>query len=155
MADENENENEQTPGDLRELVKKLTKKVEEAEARAAAATGDLRKQKLADVLTAKKVPVALSKFMADVDADDPSSVDTWLKENADAFGFTLEAEQTPAEQVGEQVSLSEEEQHAIELMQVFQTGASSAPPDKLAKVNSVPDTDSLEELHAAILAAGK
>ena len=138
MADENENENEQSPGDLRALVKKLSKQVEEAEARAAAATTGLRERKLAEVLTAKKVPVKLSKFMADVDADDPSSVDGWLKENADAFGFTLE-----------------EEQHAIELMQVFQTGASTAPPDKLAKIASVPDSDNLDELHAAILAAGK
>ena len=155
MADENENENEQSPGDLRALVKKLSKQVEEAEARAAAATTGLRERKLAEVLTAKKVPVKLSKFMADVDADDPSSVDGWLKENADAFGFTLEAEQTPAEKVGEESVLSEEEQHAIELMQVFQTGASTAPPDKLAKIASVPDSDNLDELHAAILAAGK
>jgi hypothetical protein len=123
---------------VRAALKKSEKARKEAEDRAAAATKSLGQKTVTDVLAAKNINPKVAGFMPDsLDKGDEAAVVGWLKENADVFGFSLEAE-TPATP---ETSVSPEEQEGHDLMQLFQGDSSPAPADKMAKLAALNPAD--------------
>jgi len=136
---------------LRTQLKKESKARKEAEDAAGAASKSLGEKTVTDLLSAKKINPKVAGFMpAELDKSDEAAVTTWLTENADVFGYSLEAEAPPEPQT----PATQEEQDGHEAMQIFGQQAGPAPRDKVAALDAIPDNLSLAELHAEIAKVG-
>lgn len=84
-------------GDESNLVKDLRKQLnaekkarEELEGKFTTTSKQLSELRLRDVLSERKVPAKVAKWMIkdEVDVADSTAVDAWLEENSDVFGYT-------------------------------------------------------------------
>jgi hypothetical protein len=155
-------ENDNNPGDLRKALEKFKKAAKEAEARAAAAEEraanaekSVKSQSLASLLSERKVPAGLAKFMGDTEAT-AEAVDAWLKENGELFNLKPKADAEPAdEQDDEQDEVPEDLANALDLSAQLDAQGASAPLRGVDKaIHDLPDNLSYEEGLAQMRALG-
>ena len=78
--------------DLRRQIKALSKDKSDLSTKLTTIEGSFRERSLADTLTAKGVNAKVAKFIPpDVTGDE--AITKWLDENAEAFNFTVKAEE--------------------------------------------------------------
>ena len=164
MSDYNDYDDENdNPGNLRKAHDKAKKEAKEAEARAAAAEaalaelqGKFKSQSLTSLLSERKIPAGLSKFMGDVEPT-AEAVDAWLKENGELFNLKPKADSEPADEqdAGEQDEVDEDLANALDLSAQLDAQGASAPLRGVDKaIHDLPDNLSYEEGLAQMRALG-
>jgi hypothetical protein len=98
--DENE-EQDNGPADLRRALKKAQKEREAIEAELNKMRQDLRSRQVKDVLASKGVPDKLAKLIPS-DIDTPEQIDSWLSEYSDVFGLQTKQEESVQPTVDEE-----------------------------------------------------
>lgn len=85
---------------LRERGDKAEKRVKELEDKLNELSGQVKKSTVADVLKAKGVNPALSRFILnDIEGDaTPEAVEAWIKDNGELFGLKVDAEPEAAQE---------------------------------------------------------
>ena len=79
-------EQDNGPAELRKALKKAQKEREAIEAELNKMRSDLRARSVKDVLASKGVPDKLAKLIPS-DVDTPEQIDVWLNEYSDVFGI--------------------------------------------------------------------
>lgn len=158
-----DDENDSNPGNLRKALEKALKAAKDAEARATAAEsakaeleGKFKSQSLASLLSERKVPAGLAKFMGDTEAT-AEAVDAWLKENGELFNLKPKADSEPADEQddSEQDEVDEDLANALDLSAQLDAQGASAPLRGVDKaIHDLPDNLSYEEGLAQMRALG-
>lgn len=89
--DDNYEEQDNGPAELRKALKKAQKEREAIEAELNKMRQDLRSRQVKDVLASKGVPDKLAKLIPS-DIDTPEQIDSWLSEYSDVFGIQKQEE---------------------------------------------------------------
>lgn len=84
------------PADLRKALKKAQKEREALEAELGQMRKDLKSRTVREVLESKGVPAKLAKLIPS-DVDTPEQIDAWLNEYSDVFGLQTQSQETPAQ----------------------------------------------------------
>lgn len=84
-------EQDNGPAELRKALKKAQKEREAIEAELNKMRSDLRARQVKDVLASKGVPDKLAKLIPS-DIDTPEQIDSWLSEYSDVFGIQKQEE---------------------------------------------------------------
>jgi multidrug resistance efflux pump len=84
------------PADLRKALKKAQKEREALEAELNQIRKDLKSRTVKEVLESKGVPSKLAKLIPS-DVDSPEQIDAWLNEYSDVFGLQTENQEAPAQ----------------------------------------------------------
>jgi len=79
-------EQDNAPADLRRALKKAQKEREAIEAELNKMRSEMRARSVKDVLASKGVPDKLAKLIPS-DIDTPEQIDSWLSEYSDVFGL--------------------------------------------------------------------
>ena len=79
-------EQDNGPAELRKALKKAQKEREAIEAELNKLRSDMRSRSVKDVLASKGVPDKLAKLIPS-DVDTPEQIDAWLNEYSDVFGL--------------------------------------------------------------------
>lgn len=93
--DENE-EQDNGPAELRKALKKAQKEREALEAELNQIRKDLKSRTVKEVLESKGVPTKLAKLIPS-DIDSPEQIDAWLNEYSDVFGLQAKDQEEPAQ----------------------------------------------------------
>lgn len=86
-------EQDNAPADLRRALKKAQKEREAIEAELNKMRSELRARSVKDVLASKGVPDKLAKLIPS-DIDTPEQIDSWLNEYSDVFGLQTKQEES-------------------------------------------------------------
>jgi hypothetical protein len=84
------------PADLRKALKKAQKEREALEAELGQMRKDLKSRTVKEVLESKGVPAKLAKLIPS-DVDSPEQIDAWLNEYSDVFGLQTQNQEEPAQ----------------------------------------------------------
>lgn len=98
--DDNE-EQDNGPADLRKALKKAQKEREALEAELGQMRKDLKSRTVKEVLESKGVPAKLAKLIPS-DVDSPEQIDAWLNEYSDVFGLQNNQEEPAQPNVDEE-----------------------------------------------------
>ena len=90
--DDNYEEQDNGPAELRKALKKAQKEREAIEAELNKMRSELRARSVKDVLASKGVPDKLAKLIPS-DVDTPEQIDSWLTEYSDVFGLQAKQEE--------------------------------------------------------------
>ena len=88
-------EQDNGPAELRKALKKAQKEREAIEAELSQLRSDMRSRSVKDVLALKGVPDKLAKLIPS-DVDTPEQIDAWLNEYSDVFGIKQPESVQPA-----------------------------------------------------------
>ena len=89
-------EQDSGPADLRKALKKAQKEREALEAELNQIRKDLKSRTVKEVLESKGVPTKLAKLIPS-DIDSPEQIDAWLTEYSDVFGLQTQDQEEPAQ----------------------------------------------------------
>lgn len=99
---EDDNEDQDNgPADLRKALKKAQKEREALEAELGQMRKDLKSRTVKEVLESKGVPAKLAKLIPS-DVDSPEQIDAWLNEYSDVFGLQNNQEEPAQPNVDEE-----------------------------------------------------
>jgi hypothetical protein len=84
------------PADLRKALKKAQKEREALEAELGQMRKDLKSRTVKEVLESKGVPAKLAKLIPS-DVDSPEQIDAWLNEYSDVFGLQTQNQEELAQ----------------------------------------------------------
>jgi len=99
--DDNYEEQDNGPAELRKALKKAQKEREAIEAELNKMRSELRARSVKDVLASKGVPDKLAKLIPS-DVDSPEQIDSWLTEYSDVFGLQAKQEESVEPTVDEE-----------------------------------------------------
>ena len=99
--DDNYEQQDNGPAELRKALKKAQKEREAIEAELNKMRSELRARSVKDVLASKGVPDKLAKLIPS-DVDTPEQIDSWLTEYSDVFGLQAKQEQSVEPTVDEE-----------------------------------------------------
>lgn len=162
MSDYDYDDENDNPGNLRKALEKALKAAKAAEDRAAAAEsakteleGKFKSQSLASLLSERKIPTGLSKFMGDVEPT-AESVDNWLKENGELFNLKPAEKDAAPEQVTEAADeIDPDLANALDLSAELDAQGASAPVREINQaIANLSDDLSYEEGVAQMRALG-
>lgn len=94
-------EQDSGPADLRKALKKAQKEREALEAELNQIRKDLKSRTVKEVLESKGVPAKLAKLIPS-DVDSPEQIDAWLNEYSDVFGLQSNQEEPAQPNVDEE-----------------------------------------------------
>jgi predicted ATP-dependent protease len=94
-------EQDNGPAELRKALKKAQKEREAIEAELTKMRSELRARSVKDVLASKGVPDKLAKLIPS-DVDTPEQIDSWLTEYSDVFGLQAKQEESVEPTVDEE-----------------------------------------------------
>ena len=99
--DDNYEQQDNGPAELRKALKKAQKEREAIEAELNKMRSELRARSVKDVLASKGVPDKLAKLIPS-DVDTPEQIDSWLTEYSDVFGLQAKQEESVEPTVDEE-----------------------------------------------------
>ena len=99
--DDNYEEQDNGPAELRKALKKAQKEREAIEAELNKMRSELRARSVKEVLESKGVPDKLAKLIPS-DVDTPEQIDSWLSEYSDVFGLQAKQEESAQPAVDEE-----------------------------------------------------